>query len=447
MAHVAVRIFFRRIDVEAPQNVPPTGPVLIVSNHANALVDPLVIVTSLRRRITATAKHALASNPLLRWFMAACGVVTFHRQQDVEPGTSRRDNLQSLAQCQDILASGGAICIFPEGISHSDSKLRAFRNGASRIAIDFVRDRGNPGRLQIVPTGLLYTAKDRFRSDVWLRFGPSVDVANWLAENPNSAPTDLTHAIEDRVAALTINTPSRREQYLLTWAAEIVATRGERPTSLGRDDDGTVRYFQLVSRLQSGWEQLIHSCPEVVERLGSRIRAYRKQLRWAGITPSEVFLQLTYGRAAFFLFRELELMIIGGPMALFGLINHAIPYQIVKQFAKKLSRDKDHWASNAIYPSFVVFPFFYAVQLGIAWWLLPRFWAIIYTIALPYTGYYAVLYGDRFRRAWRRARTFIRFVLRPSEQQQLAAEGREIVEEIRALGKLVERGETAGVNS
>ena len=175
---------------------------------------------------------------------------------------------------------------------------------------------------------------------------------------------------------------------------------------------------------------------------------YRKQLRRAGIRPSEVFLQLNYGRAAFFLLRELELMIIGGPIALFGAINHAAPYYVVKQIAKKLSRDKDHWASNAIYPSFVVFPFFYLVQLAAAWWLLPTLWATIYTIALPYTGYYAVLYGDRFKRAWRRARTFVRFALHPTEQQELATEGRGIVEEIRALGKLVEREhETAGVIS
>jgi 1-acyl-sn-glycerol-3-phosphate acyltransferase len=448
MAHWAVHIFFRRIDIESPQNLPTTGPILIVSNHSNALVDPLLIVTAARRRITATAKHALANNALLRWIMAACGVVTFHRQQDEGPDSRRRDNLQSLQQCEDILARGGAICIFPEGVSHSDSKLRTFRSGASRIALEYVRERGNPSRLRIIPTGLLYTAKDRFRSDVWLRFGEPLDVETWLTENPNATPLDLTHVIEQRVGSLTINTPTRREQYLLTWAAEIVATRAERPKSLGQDDDVTADYFRLVARLQAGWDRLNQSSPEIPQLLARRIRAYRKQLRRAGITPSEVFLQLNFGRAAFFLFRESELMIIGGPLALFGVINHAAPYFVVKQIAKKLSRDKDHWASNAIYPSFVVFPFFYLVQLAAAWLLLPKLWATIYTIALPYTGYYAVLYGDRFKRAWRRARTFVRFAMHPAEQQRLATEGREIVAEIRELGKLVEREqETAGVTS
>jgi 1-acyl-sn-glycerol-3-phosphate acyltransferase len=439
MVRLAVHLFFRRIDVEAPQIVPDAGPILIVANHTNALVDPLIIVTSIHRRITVTAKHALMNNVLLRWIMSACGVVTFHRRQDECSGESRRENLHSLQQCEEILERGGAICIFPEGVSHSDSKLRAFQNGAARIALQYVRERGNPGRLKIMPAGLLYTAKDRFRSDVWLRFGDPLDVETWLIENPKASPVDLTHVIEQRVASLTINTPARREQFLLTWAAEIVATRAERPKSLGSDEQSTAEWFRLVARLQTGWDWLNSNCPEIPKQLSSRIRTYRTQLRRAGITPGEVFLQINFGRAAFFLLRELELMVIGGPMALFGALNHAAPCFVVKQVATKLSRDKDHWASNTIYPSFLVFPLFYLVQLAAAWLLLPKLWAGIYTIALPYTGYYAVLYGDRFQRAWRRARTFIRFGLRPAEQRKLATEGGDIVQEIRALGKLVER--------
>jgi hypothetical protein len=252
--------------------------------------------------------------------------------------------------------------------------------------------------------------------------------------------------IEQRVASLTINTPSRREQLLLSWAAEIVATRALAPQPLGADGPSSAEWFQLIGRLQAGWAWLDRNRHDVPKQLADRIRAYQRQLRRAGITPAEVFLPLNLSRAAFFLLRELELMIIGGPIALFGAINHAASYITVKQIARKLSRDKDHWASNAIYPSFVVFPFFYLVQLAAVWLVLPVLWATIYTIALPYTGYYAVLYGDRFQRAWKRARTFVRFTGKPEEQRQLAAEGRAIVEEIRALGQLVESQQPRGAD-
>jgi 1-acyl-sn-glycerol-3-phosphate acyltransferase len=444
MASLAVHLFFRRIDVEAPHHLPGDGPVLIVANHSNALVDPLVIVTAVHRRITVTAKHALADNVMLRWIMSMCGVITFRRQQDARAGASPRENLRSLQQCQVVLARGGAICIFPEGVSHSDSRLRAFRHGAARIALQYARSADQSGPLRVVPVGLLYTAKDRFRSDVWLRFGEPLDMQRWLTQNPEATPADLTRVIEQQVATLTINTPRRREQYLLTWAAEIVATGAGSPRPLGSDDSSVAQWFQLISRLQAGWSWLDQHHPDVPRQLARRIRGYRHRLRRAGITPHEVYLPLHPGRAAFFLLREFELMLLGGPLALFGALNHAAPYGVVKWIATKLSRDQDHWASNAIFPSFVVFPCFYLVQLVAAWLLLPTLWASLYTIALPYTGYYAVLYGDRFQRAWRRARTFVRLARSPAEQQQLAMEGRGIVREIRAVGQLIERETLSG---
>jgi hypothetical protein len=85
------------------------------------------------------------------------------------------------------------------------------------------------------------------------------------------------------------------------------------------------------------------------------------------------------------------------------------------------------------------------VQLAAAWLLLPTSWAILYTVALPFTGYYAVLYGDRFRLAWRRARTFLYLAFRPDQQRLLAAEGCAIVQEVRALGQIVEREQKPAV--
>jgi 1-acyl-sn-glycerol-3-phosphate acyltransferase len=438
LATIALRLFFRRIEVEARHNVPPVGPVLFVPNHSNALVDPLVIMTSVRREVTITAKNVLARNPLLRWLMAAMGVVTFHRRSDVGKGADLRQNVRSLQLCREILAGGGAVCIFPEGVSHSDPRLRGFHLGPARIALDYLRKDGNPCRLRIVPVGMLYTEKHRFRSDVWLRFGLPIDVARWAAANPQAGPAELTADLQARVQALTLNYESRRESAILSWAAEIAATRAEPPPALGSAERPVADWFRLLGRLQAGYQKLQLSEPETVHALTREIRAYRAELRRAGIAVDEVYLPIHPGRAAFFLVRELELILGGSPMALFGAINHVMPYQIVKAVARKLSVDKDQWASNVVYPGLVVFAVCYLVQLGLAWWLLPTAWALLYTVALPYTGYYALLFGDRAGRSWRRMVTFLRFLIRPGEQERLAAEGREIVGRIRELGARLE---------
>jgi glycerol-3-phosphate O-acyltransferase / dihydroxyacetone phosphate acyltransferase len=81
-----------------------------------------VVLIALRRPVTITAKNVLARNPLLGVLMKGLGVVTFHRRDDIGKGADLRQNVRSLQQCRDVLARGGALCLFPEGISHSDPK-------------------------------------------------------------------------------------------------------------------------------------------------------------------------------------------------------------------------------------------------------------------------------------------------------------------------------------
>ena len=447
LARLSLIIFFRRIEVEGTENVPDRGPVLLVPNHTNALVDPLLLVIALGRRVTMTAKNVLAKNPLLGLLMSGLGVVTFHRREDVSKGAEPRQNVRSLERCREMLAAGGALCIFPEGVSHSDPKMRPFRTGPARIALDFLEERGVTGQLQVVPVGLLYTEKDRFRSEVWLRFGAPLDVAQWQEDHPQADAHSLTDEIRRRVEALTLNYDSEEESLLLAWAAEIVGTHGDVPRPLGQDDRAVADWFRLVERLRAGYETLRETHPTAIESLTERIRSYRGNLMRRGIDPAEVYLPMHFGRAILFLLREAELVIVGSPLAAFGIANHIVPYQIVKRIARALSKDKDHWASNTVYPGFLVFPLFYLLQLGAAWLLLPIFWAALYTVALPYTGYYALLYRDRVGNTFRRTRTFIHFLRHPAEQAELAREGREVIAQIRNLERLLPQQTDAGLNA
>lgn len=419
--------------MEGREDLPAKGPVLFVPNHTNALVDPLVLLICLRRRLTITAKNVLARNPLLGLLMKGLGVVTFHRRSDAGKGADPRKNLDSLKQCRDVLTEGGALCIFPEGISHSDPKLRPFHVGAARIALDFVREDGNPGGLQLVPVGLLYTEKDQFRSGVWLRFGSPIDAAEWLNVHPEANAAELSAELCRRVEELTLNYETRRESLILNYAADVVATGGAMPPPLNWESGPVAERFRLLARLQAGYRTLREADPEPVDELADRVRRYRSELKRCGLEPGEVYLPLHVGRSLLFLVRELELVIVGAPLALFGTVNYIVPYLIVKRVAQALSTDKDHWASNVVYPSFVVFPAFCFVQLAAAWLLLPALWAALYSIALPYTGYYALLYRDRIGGAYRRTRTFIRFLRDRTEQERLATEGRTLLAQIRAL--------------
>ncbi len=437
---IALSVFFRDIEVEGRELVPQRGPLLLVPNHTNALVDPLVILVQLDRPLTVTAKTTLARNPLLAALMRALNVITFQRRQDVESGVDLEHNLRAFDECRRRLREGAAICIFPEGVSHSDPGLRAFKTGAARIALNYLERDENYGRLKIVPVGLYFEKKDRFRSSVWVRFGPALDVADWMAEHRQADRRDLTVEIEKRVRGLTLNFETAAAFELFKWAAEVVATGGHEPLALGREEEARLgRRVRWIQTLQAAYRELRGRRPEAVAALERRVREYRTELQRLAITPGEVYLPMTAGRAAFFVLRELELSFIGLPAAACGWLNHLLPYQLTKIFARKMSRDEDQFASNAVFVGVAVFPLFYVLQIAVASWLLPAWAAVLYAVALPYSGAVALLYRDRVGSIRRRTGVFLRFLFRPQVQRRLAEEGRAIIAEVERLGRELER--------
>ena len=445
----ALLAFFRRIGVQGRENVPARGPVLLASNHVNAFVDPLLILTRVERPLSLTAKSTLRKNPLLRPLIAALNVVELHRSQDVGEGADPAKNADALAECRRRLAEGGAVVVFPEGVSHSDPALRPFRTGAARIALDYVDSadpaigRGEP--LMLVPVGLHYDEKDRPRSDAGVVFGEAMDVRAWRRARPDGDARELTEEIEARIRALTTNFEAGHEIPTFARAAELLACADVAPAPLGRETAPDVAArVALVHRLQAGRAWLARERPGELSALEARIDALYAELARLGITAPELFLPMEAGRAAFFVFREMELLLVGAPLAAWGWIHHAPGYAVLRRLVRKMSTDRDHVASNAVFVGIPLFAVFYLAQtaiVGLVTGSIPG--AVLYLLSLPYTGAVALLWRDRAGGARRRARTFLYFRRRPEAQRRLAAEARAVADDIRRLGAGLEAGSAA----
>jgi glycerol-3-phosphate O-acyltransferase/dihydroxyacetone phosphate acyltransferase len=436
---VAMRGFFSRIEVEGLEHVPAGGPVLLVPNHTNGLLDGLAVACCLQRPVTLTAKSTLAKIPGLGWLMRAMNVVPFHRREDGGQGADPAANLKSLAEVRSRLAGGGAVCLFPEGKSHSDPGIRRFRTGAARIALAYLEQNADRGGLLIVPVGLYFEHKDRFRSKAWIGFGEPLRVADWRRNHAGANARTLTDHLEDRVRELSLSFDERSRSELFTRAADVLATAGEPPPELGlRPRPRLAEQVRWVHALQKGHARLRETEPARLDALARRVAAYGAALTRLGVAPHEVYLKMGFGRAAFFALRELELVAFGLPIALWGLANHLLPLLLVRWVARKMSREQDEFASNVVFLGVPVFTVFYLLQTVLAAVLLSRGWLLLYVIALPYSGVYALVWFDRVRGTLRRSRTYLRWRFARDLQSRLAAEGREIIAEIRRLGALLE---------
>src|SRR5580658_2839400 len=116
-ASLLVRIFFRRIEVEGAQNIPASTPVVLVANHLNGLVDGLLLMATLGRYPRFLGKSTLFKILPLWPFLKFAGVIPVYRAMDGAPGDH---NVSAFATCHEILARGGMVALFPEGISHDE---------------------------------------------------------------------------------------------------------------------------------------------------------------------------------------------------------------------------------------------------------------------------------------------------------------------------------------
>ncbi|HEY7395530.1 MAG TPA: 1-acyl-sn-glycerol-3-phosphate acyltransferase, partial [Gemmatimonadaceae bacterium] len=157
----ALRWFYRDIQVEGRERIPRDRPLILVVNHPNALVDALLVVWVVPRRVLLTAKSTIFVNPLASVLLRWLGVLPLFRTSDVARRGERPDpsrNRETFRAVVAALRAGGAVMIFPEGKSHDEPSLAPLKSGAARMALEATGS-DDAANLAIVPIGLTFERK------------------------------------------------------------------------------------------------------------------------------------------------------------------------------------------------------------------------------------------------------------------------------------------------
>lgn len=185
--------------LEGREHIPPTGPVIVASNHLS-FIDSVVIPLAVPRRVVFLAKaeywegRSLASLPR-RVFFRAFEAVPVDRDQ-------QRDATASLNLAAEVLARGDAFGIYPEGTRSRDGRLYRGRTGVGWLALStgsVVLPVGLTGTDRVQPVGARVPRIHRLR----VRFGEPVDPKDYAdGRSPGRARRELTDQVMDRIAAL-----------------------------------------------------------------------------------------------------------------------------------------------------------------------------------------------------------------------------------------------------
>lgn len=437
-----LKCFFHDVQVRGAYNIPPDTPVLVVSNHSNAFIDPFALRTAIGQRLRLTAKASLLRNPYQWLVMRLLGVIPIARAQDSQGGEHRAQNADAFSQCVAALDRAEPLCIFPEGKSHSAPAMLPLKSGAARLALHYANTSPRGRELVILPVGLYYEAKERIGSRILVQIGTPFSFATWMRSRKIADAHAVTEEFAARLHDLTLNFPDEESCALLPWMSELYQRCDGEPAALDQQWQLPDQFVPTTGRLTARYAAL---CGQSTERnFVARARALHRRATDLGISAEEVRLPMRPGKALLFLLREVEMLLIGGLLFVIGLLLNLIPFVLVLAFVRRFSKDRDHWASNALVFGAGIWTCCWAVASAMLLWWFPL--GLLLLPVAVYTGYFALRYAQRVRRTVRRARTFLYFLAHPGVQSGLRAESQRLFHEINALYESVtSQPELAGV--
>jgi glycerol-3-phosphate O-acyltransferase / dihydroxyacetone phosphate acyltransferase len=390
LARLLVHVFFRRIELEHGDRVPASGPVVLVANHLNGLVDGLLLIATLGRYPRFLGKSTLFKILPLWPFLKFAGVIPVYRVIDGAPGDH---NVSAFATCHEILARGGAVALFPEGISHDESSLQPLRTGAARIALEAAAD-SRTADVVTVAVGLTYDAKARFRSRALVRVAEPVSVSAWLDANQVEGRDAVRLLTDDLAYQLTGVSPafsSWAQAERLARVADVVARlpEGNLLTEVALAD--RVAMTERLARAEDGGHE-----GEVQELLNA-FETYERDLDLLGLSDAQVAARYPRRTLRVALAWSVLKVVVALPVAAVGVIVHVVPYQIVKQLAKKPTNEGMK-ATVKLLGCFALFTIVYAL-LGVLVGRAFGPWAGLgVAVAAPLCGYVTVRLAERITR-------------------------------------------------
>jgi 1-acyl-sn-glycerol-3-phosphate acyltransferase len=365
---LVTRVFFRTIEVVGHDHVPGKGPVIFVGNHPNSLVDPVLITTTCGRRVRFAAREGLFAIPFFRPMLWALGTVPIKRRQDQDKPEAALDNSAAFAALHAALAEGSAFGIFPEGVSYTAPELQPLKTGAARIALSSLEE-GVP--VVIVPCGLSYRRKQRFRSRVLVQYGRSIALGGeWKAKyaaDPRQAARELTEHIELAIRALTINAPDFETLRVLDGARRIYVPV-ERDLSLAEE-------AEITRRLVSHWEAKQH-VPEVREFF-TDVENYLSLLDALGLSDWDLRKPISRFVWTLRVLRHVALLVFYVPLALPGLILHLpLIWSVTKAGELFVARDDARATLRMIVSILAVF-LVYGIVFGVVVAIWPSWYGLL----------------------------------------------------------------------
>lgn len=196
---ISLKGYFHKIVVEGLENIPKNTPILLVSNHQNALIDPLLLGTHTTIKPFFLTRASVFKKPMVAKFLNYIQMLPVYRVRD--GFSSIQQNLGTFDQTYEVLRNNEAVLIFAEGSHSLIRNLRPLSKGFSRMAFG-LKEKYPETQPVILPMALDYSEHMRSGGKVRITIGKAIPV-----DMPPSKSGLLTKSVERALKNLIVEIP------------------------------------------------------------------------------------------------------------------------------------------------------------------------------------------------------------------------------------------------
>ena len=354
--------FFKKIVVSGKENRLHEGPLIIVANHPNTLMDPLIIASLMKQQIGFLANAGIFANAIVASVLRYFHVIPVFRKKDIAPG-DKPDNKYSFLKCHEYLDKKGTILIFPEGESYYELKLREIKTGTARIALSYESLNGLDDRLKILPIALDYSDSIQFRSMVSVTIGEPISLQAYkdsFLKNEITGVSTLTDAIRKELERHIPNTTNKEQEQFLLKSHKFYTTFNDPKGDLHLNPKHSLASRAQISKVMNA---LRESDTKLYVDTEIKVHHLFDQLKYEGLSPG-FFTNKFFNKSSTLVLMGyfLEFLLLA-PFYLFGLLANYVPYILAGSVFKVLKLDIEYKTVVLMIVGLFIFPLCYWLEI------------------------------------------------------------------------------------
>lgn len=383
------RIFYRKVEVSNIQNIPKNQPIILASNHQNALMDALAFVCNTSFQSVFIARSDIFKGKILVHFLNFLNIMPIYRIRDGIDNVRRNDEV--FDKTMSVLRNKyNPIAIFPEGNHGDKRRLRPLVKGIFRMAFMGQEDYGESKGVKIVPVGIDYGHYTNFRSTVYMNIGKPIEISEYFShysQNKVRAINELKERLSIEISKLIIDIQNDRYYDLYMHLRTIYNSKMRNLLNI-KGNSLSQRFVadkKMIEILDKQSEENAEGLYSVNELTNSYIRELESHNIRDWVVEHGKFLKV---------YEILKIALLGvlSPLFLLGLLNNFIPYKIPEVIVRKI-KDKQFHSSFKFVLGIVLFPLYYLILGIVAGLLIPgALFSWLYIVLMPLTGFFAYKY-------------------------------------------------------